>query len=242
MCPEGEVMKTFRIDSTELPVVWLGTSLFAGAGSFGEKAGEYHSRFYENPQAMLEVMESAAGLGWGIEVLAMSNIVKATDRLKENHPGVSLGYTCGIKDFATEVNSALKRKPGLVFLHPRVTDTATRHEVELYFRRVVEEWVLPAAATREPLEAAAKLEGTGCRALLVNAGLRGDEIEHAVTTVRKYGMKYIAEVQPVGNAKDTAQVVHAAVKAGADALVIGVTAVVELGVYMRALKRMGYLD
>ena len=235
-------MRKFKIDNTELPAVWLGTSLFAGAGRFGEKASEYHSRFYENPDAMMEVMGRAAELGWGIEGLALSNIIKAIDQVSIMHDKTAVAYTCGIKDFVAEVNSALKRQPEMIFLHPRVSDTATAHEIELYFRRVVEEWVLPAAATHEPLKTAAKIEETGCRALLVAADERGAALENTIETVQKYGMKYIAEIQPVGDAKEIVSGVHGAVKAGVDALVIGVTTVRELEVYMRALERMGFLN
>ena len=55
-------------------------------------------------------------------------------------------------------------------------------------------------------------------------------------------MKYIAEVQPVGTAKDIVTGVHGAVRANVDALVIGVTSIEELDVYMKALDRMGYLN
>jgi hypothetical protein len=244
MRPDREIrrMRKFKINGTELPVVWLGTSVFAGAGGFGEKAAEYHSRFYDNPEAMVEVMDKAAGLGWGIEGLAMANIVKAVDELRSNHPKVAVAYTCGIQDFATEVNSALKRSPSLIFLHPRVSDTASKHEIELYFRRVVEDWVLPAAATHDALKVAAELEDTECRAVLVPAAERGTALEHAVETVHEYGMKYLAEVLPIGSARDIATGVHAAVKAQVDALAIGVTTIEELDVYQRALGRMGFLD
>jgi hypothetical protein len=235
-------MKSLRIDNTELPAVWLGTSLFAGAGKFGEKAAEYHSRFYDNPDAMVEVMGRAAGLGWGIEALAMPNIIKAIDALKKEHGKVAVAYTCGIQDFVTEVNSALKRSPQVVFLHPGVTDTASKHDIELYFRRIVEEWALPAAATHNALKTAAELEDSGCRALLVPSEARGVELEHEVATVQQYGMKYLAEVQPVGSAKDIATGVHAAVRADVDGLVIGVTSLQELDVYMRALEKMGFLE
>jgi hypothetical protein len=151
-------------------------------------------------------------------------------------------YTCGIQDFVTEVNSALKRRPSLVFLHPRVTDTASDHDMELYFRRVMDDWVLPAAATHDPLGIAARLEDTECRALLVPAGERGAALEHAVETVHSCGMKYLAEVQPVGGAKEIVAGVHGAVRAGADALVIGATTAGELDVYMKALDRMGFLS
>jgi hypothetical protein len=243
MLPGGRsAVREFKVGSTEMPVVWLGTSVFAGAGGFAEKAEEYHSRFYDNPDAMYELMDKAAGAGWGIEGLAMPNIIKAIDRLRESHPKVPVAYTCGITDFATEVNSALKRQPRIVFLHPRVTDTATAHDIELYFRRVVEEWVLPAAATHDPLKTAAKLEDTACRALLVPASQRGAELEHSVATVQKYGLKYFAEVQPVGTARDIATSVHATVRSGVDALVIGITTPQELDVYMKALTRMGFLE
>lgn len=235
-------MKTLKIDNTEMPAVWLGTSVFAGAGRFGEKASEYHSRFYDNPEAMTEVMGKAAELEWGVEALAMSNIIKAIDTLRQEYPKVAVAYTCGIQDFVTEVNSALKRKPQVVFLHPHITDTASGHDIELYFRRIVEEWVLPAAATYDPLKAAAQLEDSGCRALLVPAEQRGAELEHAVATVQQYGMKYLAEVQPVGSARDIATSVHAAVRANVDGLVIGVTSLQELDVYMRALDKMGFLE
>lgn len=235
-------MRTLKIDNTELPAVWLGTSLFAGAGKFGEKAAEYHSRFYDNPEAMVEVMKKAAELGWGIEGLAMANIIKAIDALRREHGSVSVAYTCGIKDFATEINSALKRAPHVVFLHPRVTDTASNHDIELYFRRIVEEWVLPAAATHDALKTAAALEGSGCRALLVPSEALGVELEHEVATVQRYGMKYLAEVQPVGSARDIATSVHAAVRADVDGLVIGVTSLEELDVYKRALEKMGFLE
>jgi hypothetical protein len=235
-------MKKFKIENTELPVLWLGTSLFAGAGEFGDKAQEYYSQFYDNPELMVEVMARAAELGWGIEALAMSNIVKSIDKLKKDHPKAPVAYTCGIEDFVTEVNSALKRAPQLIFLHPRVTDTATDREIELYFRRVTEEWVLPAAATLEPLKMAARLEDTECRALLVTTQEKGAALEHAVATVHEYGLKYLAEIQPVGNVRDIVTSVHSAVRAGVDALIIGVTTIDELKVYMRALERMGFLN
>jgi hypothetical protein len=235
-------MRTLKIDNTELPTVWLGTSLFAGAGRFGEKAAEYHSRFYDNPEAMIEVMKRAAELGWGIEGLAMANIIRAMDSLRKEHGSVAVAYTCGIQDFATEVNSALKRSPQVVFLHPRVTDTASKHDIELYFRRIVEEWVLPAAATHDALKTAAALEESGCRALLVPSEARGVELEHEVATVQQYGMKYLAEVQPVGSARDIATGVYSAVRAEVDGLVLGVTSLGEIDVYMRALEKMGFLE
>jgi hypothetical protein len=53
MLPGGRsAVREFKVGSTEMPVVWLGTSVFAGAGGFAEKAEEYHSRFYDNPDAM----------------------------------------------------------------------------------------------------------------------------------------------------------------------------------------------
>ena len=235
-------MKTLKIDNTELPAVWLGTSLFAGAGKFGEKAAEYHSRFYDNPDAMVEIMKKAAEFGWGIEGLAMANIIKAIDALRREHGSVSVAYTCGIQDFATEVNSALKRAPHVVFLHPRVTDTTPKHDIELFFRRIVEEWVLPAAATHHARKTAADLEDSGCRALLVPSEAVGVELENEVATVQQCGMKYLAEVQPVGSAKEIATSVHAAVRANVDGLVIGVTSLKELDVYKRALDKMGFLE
>jgi len=172
----------------------------------------------------------------------MSNIIKSIDRLKKKHQKVSVAYTCGIEDFVTEVNSALKRKPQIVFLHPRVTDTASENEVKLYFRRVLEEWALPCAATLDALKTAVKLKSTECRAILVPTRDRGADLEHAVKTVHACGMKYLAEIQPVGGAKDIVKSVHGAVRAGVDALVIGVTTAGELDVYMRALERMGFLN
>lgn len=234
-------MDKFKIENTKVPKVWLGTSLFAGAGELGEKAQEYRSRFYDNPETMIEVMQKAAGLGWGVELLAKERIVLAVDEVRRENPEVALACTCGIEDFVTEVNSALKRKPQLVFLHPRITDNSSRKDIELYFRRVVEEWVLPAAATLDPLTALEKLEDTPCRALLVPAGERGASLEYSVETVHKADMRYFAEIQPAGSIKETATDVLAVVRAGADALVIGVTSADEPGVYMKALQRMGFL-
>ena len=234
-------MKKFRISRTELPVVWLGTGVFAGAGGFGELAARYHERFYGDVDFMVEIMSRAAELGWGIEALAMENIVRAIDRLKDSYPDVSTAYTCGMTDFVTEVNSALKRNPELVFLHARLTDTSSREEIDLYFRRIAESWVFPAAVTHEPLEAAAKLEDTECRAIAVPPDERGAALENAVGTVHNYGMAYIARVMPIGDAKNIATGVHAAVRAGVDAMIIGVTAVEEIDVYMRWLDKMGFL-
>lgn len=234
-------MNKIKIESTQVPKVWLGTSLFAGAGGLGEKAQKYRSRFYDNPEIMIELMQKAAELDWGIELLAKERIILAVDEVRRENPEVALACTCGIEDFAAEVNSALKRKPGLVFLHPRITDSSAKEDIERYFMRIEEEWVLPGAATLDPVKALEKLDGTACRAMLVPAGERGVSLEYSVETVHGAGMKFFAEVQPLGSMKETAANVLAQVRAGADALVVGVRSAEELGVYAKALERMGFI-
>ena len=225
-----------------LPALWLSTGVFTGEAGPAGLSARYPRRLRDDPQAIADVMNGAAGLGWGTAALATANIMRATDLLRGAHPDTPLAYICGLNDFVAEVNSALKRRPDLVALHSRIADAAPVDDVRRYFRRIAEEWALPAAATSDPLDAAARLEGTGCRALLVQSGLRGAALEYAVETAHKCNMAYMAEVLPAPTARETAEAVRSAAGAEVDALVIGVGERGELDVYMRALERMGFLE
>jgi hypothetical protein len=75
-----------EFEGVKIPLVSTGVSPFAGSPQFGEKSPIYRERFFNDANAMLEIMEACyEGGGRGIGAIAFGKVVEAVKIMKETH-------------------------------------------------------------------------------------------------------------------------------------------------------------
>lgn len=107
--PVGELLRNswVELSGVELPRALIGTSPFIGAGQFGRRASSYHSRFFNKPLAVAEVLSAAVELGVsGIQALPYPFIIEAIRRV-EADTGVELAVVATIGPYDPSGDLAL---------------------------------------------------------------------------------------------------------------------------------------
>jgi len=75
-----------EFEGVKIPLVSTGVSPFAGSPQFGDKASAYREKFFNDANAMLEIMEACyEGGGRGIGAIPFGKVGEAVKIMKETH-------------------------------------------------------------------------------------------------------------------------------------------------------------
>lgn len=139
-----------RIDNTDIPIVSTGTSPFIGAGQFGTNAYLWRKQFLNNPDAIIEILESSYEKGSrGIEVIPSGRILDAAEIMSEKYDDyVITGSTYPGKD--PRINSLIEIGAKLIFVHGMISDDRGKELISL-LDEISEYGIIPGIATHDPL-------------------------------------------------------------------------------------------
>lgn len=140
-----------KIDNVDIPIVSTGTSPFIGAGQFGTNAYIWRKRFLNNPDAMIEILESSYNKGSrGIEVIPSGRILDAAVVMSEKYDDyVITGSTYPGKD--TRIDSLIEIGAKLIFVHGNISDDRGQ-ELIILLDEISGYGIIPGIATHDPLQ------------------------------------------------------------------------------------------
>ena len=115
-----------KIDNVNIPLVSTGTSPFIGAGQFGFNAYGWRRKFLNNPDAIIEILESSYDKGArGIEVIPSGKIMDAAHIMSEKYNDyVIMGSTYPGND--PRIDTLIKIGVKLIFVHGMISDKKDR--------------------------------------------------------------------------------------------------------------------
>ncbi|MFX1567294.1 MAG: hypothetical protein ACFFCV_02890 [Promethearchaeota archaeon] len=139
-----------KIDNVNIPLVSTGTSPFIGAGQFGINAYEWRRKFLNNPDAIIEILESSYNKGArGIEVIPSGKILDAAQIMTEKYNDyVILGSTYPGND--PKINALIKIGAKLIFVHGMISDGKGSNLIEL-LDEISSYGIIPGIATHDPI-------------------------------------------------------------------------------------------
>ena len=131
-------------------MVTTGTSPFIGAGQFGFKGAAWRSKFLEDPNAMVEILEAAYQAGArGIEAIPIGKIMEATKIMTEAHDDfVVTGSTYPGRD--PGIDALMEVGARLIFVHGMISDMKGRKLLKL-LEEVESRGAIPGIATHDPI-------------------------------------------------------------------------------------------
>jgi hypothetical protein len=142
-------MKTFSIEGKEFPALILGSSPFCGAGQFGEKAQEYHRKFFMQPSNITDLLVEFCKKGYsGAHLLAYPPLVSAALSAYEK-----LGYRFPViitimpGEPRPQWESIKLLNTVGVFLHARMSDNLNFERLKRFTGICRERGVIPGFAT-----------------------------------------------------------------------------------------------
>ncbi|MEJ2296303.1 MAG: hypothetical protein P8Y23_16260 [Candidatus Lokiarchaeota archaeon] len=139
-----------KIQGIDIPLVSVGTSTFIGAGQFGKNARNYRTRFLNNPDEILGILEACYLIGGrGIEVVPAGKIPIAVKLFSETHDDfVVTGSTFPgpdpLIDELVEINAQI------IFVHASVSDQKSERLTQL-LEVVSSRGVIPGIAVHNPV-------------------------------------------------------------------------------------------
>ncbi len=144
------VKKFFYIENVKLPLVSNGTSPFIGAGQFGFKAFEWRRKFLNNPDKMVEILETSYQYGArGIEAIPIGKIMDASRIMSEIHSDyIVTGSTYPGKD--SSIDLLIKAEAKIIFVHGMIADNKGK-ELSRLLDDIVSHGIIPGIATHEPI-------------------------------------------------------------------------------------------
>jgi len=159
------LMKQFawqvQIGKFVIPRILLGTSPFVGAGQFGPRATLYYSKFYLNPQNIMDIVRRAADLGvLGIQVLPLPPILQAIKEVeKELGEEFIVVGSVGLEDPLTEIRQLQNFNTAAMLLHARVTDLKDESNISVLLEEIRNVGSLAGLTTHKPLSTLSWLDG-----------------------------------------------------------------------------------
>ncbi|MFX0041538.1 MAG: hypothetical protein ACFE8L_01385 [Candidatus Hodarchaeota archaeon] len=139
-----------KIDSKDIPLVITGTSPFIGAGQFGFKGLEWRKKYLNNPDKMLEILETSYQAGArGIEVIPTGKILEAAKIMVDTYSDyVITGSTYpGINP---KIEALIENGAKLIFVHAIISDRKDNIMIEL-LDAISSRGTIPGIATHEPI-------------------------------------------------------------------------------------------
>ena len=140
-----------KIDDIDIPIVSTGTSPFIGAGQFGTNAYKWRKMFLNNPDAIIEILESSYEKGSrGIEVIPSGRILDAAVFMSEKYDDyVITGSTYPGKDPRIDILNEIGAK--LIFVHGMISDDRGQNLISL-LDEISGYGIIPGIATHDPLQ------------------------------------------------------------------------------------------
>ncbi len=139
-----------KIDNINIPLVSVGTSPFIGAGQFGSKALEWSSKFLNNPNAILDILESSYAKGSrGIEVIPIGKIMQAAKIMRESYSDyVITGSTYPGSN--PKIEALIENGAKIIFVHGMISDNKGRDMLAL-LDEISSNGIIPGIATHDPI-------------------------------------------------------------------------------------------
>ncbi|MFX1322082.1 MAG: hypothetical protein ACFFAQ_10605 [Promethearchaeota archaeon] len=191
-----------KIDGKDIPLVTTGTSPFIGADQFGFKGLEWRQRFLNNPDKMLEILETSYQAGArGIEAIPTGKILDAAKVMIDTYSDyVITGSTYPGID--PKIDVLIENGAKLIFVHAVISDRKDRIMTKL-LDAISNRGIIPGIATHEPVSMIRYVieNNLNVRVFLIpfnaNRIFMGNakELEEIVDNTKKYhfiGMKTLA--------------------------------------------------
>ncbi|MFX0023670.1 MAG: hypothetical protein ACFE9S_15190 [Candidatus Hermodarchaeota archaeon] len=139
-----------KIDNIKIPLVSVGTSPFIGANQFGSKAFEWRSKFLNNPEAILEILEASYAKGArGIEVIPSGKILQAAQIMSEKYNDyVITGSTYPGLD--PKIEALIENGAKIIFVHGVISDDKGKDMLSL-LDEISNYGIIPGIATHDPI-------------------------------------------------------------------------------------------
>lgn len=134
----------------KLPLISSGTSPFIGAGQFGFNAFDWRRKFLNNPDAIIEILETGYQYGArGVEAIPLGKIMEACCIMSEIHNDyIITGSTYPEKNSGIE--ALIKAEAKIIFVHGMIADKKGR-ELSNLLDDIVSQGIIPGIATHEPI-------------------------------------------------------------------------------------------
>ena len=105
-----------------IPLVMVGSSPWAGAGQFGDKARVYKRNFLRKVDAMLEIMEATYEAGArGFHGVTIGKMGEAAKIMAESHVDYVVVGSC-FPEPNSMLEEVIKMDPKIIFLHASISD------------------------------------------------------------------------------------------------------------------------
>jgi hypothetical protein len=146
-------MKLFtKVEGNNIPIVSTGVSPFAGSGQFGKMAPIYRKKFFNDADAMLEIMEACYESGGrGIGAIPFGKVTEAVKVMKETHDDyIITGSTLpgNLPDPGIEQLIDLDAK--IIFVHASISDKKNERVIKL-LEEISSRGVIPGLAVHNPI-------------------------------------------------------------------------------------------
>jgi hypothetical protein len=191
-----------KIDGKDIPLVTTGTSPFIGAGQFGYKGLEWRQKFLNNPDKILEILETSYQAGArGIEVIPTGKILETAKIMKDTYSDyVITGSTYPGID--PKIEALIENGAKLIFVHAIISDRKDSIMTKL-LDAISNRGIIPGIATHEPVSTIRYVieNNLNVRVFLIpfnaNRTFMGNakELEEVVDNTKEYhfiGMKTLA--------------------------------------------------
>ncbi|MHA2287998.1 MAG: hypothetical protein ACXABG_04345 [Promethearchaeota archaeon] len=141
-----------KINGVKVPLVSTGVSPFAGSGQFGKMAPIYRKRFFNDANAMLEIMEACYESGGrGIGAIPFGKVTEAVKVMKETHDDyIITGSTLpgNLPDPGIEQLIDLDAK--IIFVHASISDKKNEKVLRL-LDEISSRGIIPGLAVHNPI-------------------------------------------------------------------------------------------
>ena len=141
-----------EFEGVKIPIVSTGVSPFAGSPQFGDKASTYREKFFNDANAMLEIMEACyEGGGRGTGAIPFGKVVEAVKIMKETHDDyVITGSTLPgiLPDPGIEQLIDLDAK--IIYVHGSISDNKS-DRVNKLLDEISSRGIIPGLAVHNPI-------------------------------------------------------------------------------------------
>ncbi|MHA1914362.1 MAG: hypothetical protein ACW986_08690 [Promethearchaeota archaeon] len=136
----------------KIPLVSTGVSPFAGSGQFGKMAPVYREKFFNDANAMLEIMDACYESGGrGIGAIPFGKVTEAVKIMKETHDDyIITGSTLpgNLPDPGIEQLIDLDAK--IIYVHASISDRKNERVIKL-LDEIASRGVIPGLAVHNPI-------------------------------------------------------------------------------------------
>ncbi|MFX1455466.1 MAG: hypothetical protein ACFFDB_08850 [Promethearchaeota archaeon] len=139
-------------EGVKIPLVSTGVSPFAGSGQFGAKAEIYREKFFNNADAMLEIMEACyEGGGRGIGAIPFGKVIEAVKIMKETHDDyIITGSTLPQMSPDPGIEQLVDLDAKIIFVHASISDNRSDRVTKLV-EDISSRGIIPGLAVHNPI-------------------------------------------------------------------------------------------